>query len=109
MRFLTLGALFAATTLSAAAGPPIICQQIQIGQAHSLAWDAGAFGAKHGAYDRSSLVRAVSDALKAQHDPLVRMETLRRAAVYIAREVPEPERRGLAWELLGQSACRALQ
>jgi hypothetical protein len=112
MRFQTAGALFLAASLTLAAnarlGPPIICQQIDIGQAQSLAWGSGAFAFKPGAYDHTTLVHKISEVLKGQHDPLVRMETLRRAAVYIARDVPEPQRRGLAWELLGESACRAL-
>ena len=73
-------ALLAAPAL---AGPPGGCIDIEIGAAKSLPWGkTGQAGAKD-----YTATQAVTDTLKlldAQMPPLVRMETIRRAVLYIA-------------------------
>ncbi|HYC78854.1 MAG TPA: hypothetical protein VEI02_14610 [Planctomycetota bacterium] len=70
----------AARAASAAAGPPTLCFPIDIGDARSLPWTNDG---PDPAYDAP--VRLVDDVLallKSDADPLVRMETLRRATFY---------------------------
>src|SRR5204863_3572902 len=86
---LGLGALGAATSM----GPPIICHPIAIGEAESLPWDSGAFSTKKGYYSSAKLVADVSSILKTESEVLVRMETLRRAAVYLRNDESESLRR----------------
>lgn len=92
--FATTLTLFAAAAL---AGPPMICHPIEIGGAKSLPWGAGPhWDAKLPGYDTARLVSNTLDLL-AEHVPVVvRMETLRRAAIYAGTK---PE---LAKELAGQ-------
>jgi hypothetical protein len=82
-------------------GPPLICHSITIGENKSLPWEGGAMSTKKG-YDPKHLVKDVSALLGTTPDVVVRMETLRRAAIY-AREDGN-----VAWELLGGLALRAL-
>lgn len=63
-------------------GPPIICQPIAIGDARSIPFGEGAFS-KTGGYSAAKVLDDTIAVLKAQRDPLVHMETLRRASVYI--------------------------
>ena len=63
------------------AGPPLICHPYAIGTAKSL--PGGTFG--HGisdSYDRKTLVSDTLELLRPEMPILVRMETLRRAAIY---------------------------
>lgn len=67
----------------ALAGPPLLCHPFDIGQAPSLPWD-GSSSWYHGRadYDVKNLVRD-TDALLVPSTPvIVRMETIRRAAIY---------------------------
>lgn len=76
---LLLAALF--LPCLAFAGPPLICHPYEIGAAKSL--PGGDWG--HGlsrAYDRKNLVRDTLELLAPDTPLLVRMETLRRAALY---------------------------
>jgi hypothetical protein len=79
------------TTLAIAApvqaGPPLLCHPFDIGDAKSLPWD-GATGLSTGRADYA-IDRLVADteALLGPATPvIVRMETLRRAAIYASRD-----------------------
>lgn len=89
--------------LSAWAGPPAICHPIEIGQAKSLPWgDANDFKKGDPNYD---LKRLTPDtlALLAPGTPVrVRMETMRRAALYSTRDTR------LALDLASKLMARAL-
>jgi hypothetical protein len=97
--------LLAALILSASAayaGPPLICHQIDIGNAKSLPWISHGWnltGAE--AYDTKNLVRDTLAILDPNGPVLVRMETLRRATLY-ARNDPQA-----AKELLAKLSARA--
>jgi hypothetical protein len=68
---------------SAVAGPPLLCHPFDIGAARSLPWD-GSRGWSHGRSDYN-VQRLIADtqALLTPSTPvIVRMETLRRAALY---------------------------
>ena len=85
----------------ATAGPPMICHPVEIGDAETLPWGAGAFDE-----DKSYRVTRLADdtlaILAGSDSPLVHMETLRRAALYVD---PDPE---LATSLLARFMARAL-
>lgn len=92
-RRLAVAAVLAAIPLSAAPavaasvpaavfGPPTICHPIDIGQAHSLPWGTGNFGASAD-YDLTHTVDDTLAILRDSPDTLVHMETLRRAAIYL--------------------------
>jgi len=83
--FAVIGVLFGLAT-NALAGPPLICHAIEIGQAKSLPpidWNASGTGG----YDLKNLSRDTLAILDSNASVLVRMETLRRAAIY-ARHDP---------------------
>ncbi len=73
--------LFAAPA-PASVGPPTLCFQLDIGEATSLPWGAGAFGADPD-YDLQRLPQDTYDILLRSDDPFVHAETLRRAVVYL--------------------------
>lgn len=85
----------------AAGGPPLICFPYEIGDAASLPWGSDAFKESPG-YDRSRVVGDTLELLKAEKDTLVRMETLRRATIYVKSD------RARATELLAKLAWMAL-
>ena len=65
------------------AGPPLVCFPIPIGGAPSLAWGSGnGWDGQRPDYDRSRLAQDAVALLGAQTPVFVRMETLRRAAIY---------------------------
>ena len=68
---------------AANAGPPLICQPIEIGDANSLPWDGGAWGARAGVTP-AQVVDETLRILDSKTLVLVRMETMRRASVYLA-------------------------
>ena len=86
-RLLTTAALaVAALCLArpALAGPPLLCEPFAIGSATSLPMGTGSWRALDPKYDVSHLVEDTL-AILAPSTPLtVRMETLRRAAIYAA-------------------------
>ena len=71
----------------ALAGPPLLCHPFDIGTARSLPWD-GSKGWAQGNpdYDVKNLVRDTEALLTPSTPVLVRMETLRRAALYASRD-----------------------
>ncbi len=86
-RTLTIGvALLAA--LPALAGPPLICHPIEIGKAKSLPWNDGARGwdGADRAYDVKLLTADTLAILQPGTVVPVRMETMRRASIYAARD-----------------------
>jgi hypothetical protein len=86
MKFLLTTILLAG---SAFAGLPLICHPIEIGNAKSLPWKGGADGWEGAdrSYDRSRLATDTLALLTPGTPVAVRMETMRRAAIY-AREDP---------------------
>ena len=82
-------------------GTPLLCREFAIGDARSLPWDHGR--ACRPDYDRSRLVADVEEILKTERDLIVRLETLRRAALYTRGD------RALAWQLLGRIGLGVLE
>jgi hypothetical protein len=76
-------------TVSAQAGPPLICHPIEIGQAKSLPWTSHGWNLTgNETYDVKNLVPDTLAILDSNAPVLVRMETLRRATLY-ARHDPQ--------------------
>ena len=81
-----LVSLLAVLPAAAQAGPPLICFPIPVG-ARSLAWGSGSgWNTPSPDYDRARLTEDTVALLGPQTPVLVRMETLRRAAIYAAGE-----------------------
>ena len=86
-RLVSAAALVLAVAAPALAGPPLLCHPFDIGTAKSLPWD-GTRGWSQGRadYPLKELV-ADTDALLQPSTPvIVRMETLRRAALYASQD-----------------------
>ncbi|MFN7946447.1 MAG: hypothetical protein U0Z53_13940 [Blastocatellia bacterium] len=67
----------------ALAGPPLICHPFEIGNAKSLPWGTGSeWRALRSDYDSSRLVEDTLALLAPETPVIVRMETMRRAAIY---------------------------
>lgn len=101
--------------LTVHAGPPLICHPYAIGDAHSLPGGTkDHFGLSAG-YDRANLVNDTLALLTPATPVIVRMETLRRAALYATNEMsawrsnqPYGEAdRALALDLLQKLRARA--
>ena len=92
---LTSVAVLAALTIASPvfAGPPLLCHPFDIGTARSLPWDGtkawfqGASG-----YNVSALLADTEGLLTPSTPVIVRMETLRRAAIYASRDRQVAER-----------------
>ena len=83
MKSITLLVLVAATAL---AGPPMICEPVNIGDAKSLPWKAGnTWNGTDPAYDLASLSSDLLALLTPSAAIPLRMETMRRAAIYAAK------------------------
>lgn len=107
MKQLAALAVIAGSMAVVQAGPPMVCHEIVIGEAKSLPWDGGRGGSDSG-YSTKKLVGDTVKLLEAEPSPLVRMETIRRAAVYTSYE--EGAARGaLAWELAATLINRAAE
>ena len=78
------GALIAGLASPALAGPPLVCFPFDIGTATSLPWNSssGSFKGMRSDYDLDRLNRDTIALLTPSTPVLVRMETLRRAALY---------------------------
>lgn len=86
----SVSALFAVGLLlatAAVAGPPLVCHPFEIGKAASLPW-GGAWHTGSASYDVSKLPADTLALLKPDTPVIVRMETLRRAAMYAAANQP---------------------
>ncbi len=94
--------LFAA---AAVAGPPLICHPFAIGRAESLPWSDAAdlqpWNAPSSSYDLKRLSQDVVSLLNEKAPVIVRMETIRRAALYAAKDT------SAAQELLSRLGNRA--
>jgi hypothetical protein len=83
---MALLSMFAATA-PAFAGPPLLCHPFDIGNARSLPWSAsGTWSEGRPDYDVSRLVADSEALLTAATPVIVRMETLRRAAIYASKD-----------------------
>ncbi|HLJ30513.1 MAG TPA: hypothetical protein VKY85_27665 [Candidatus Angelobacter sp.] len=72
---------------SALAGPPLICHRIEIGTAKSLPWAGDSWNLSgNESYDTRNLVRDTLAILDSNPPVLVRMETLRRATLYVRKD-----------------------
>lgn len=79
--------LAALLTAPAYAGPPLICHPVSIGDARSLPWDPNAgWNGMLASYDTAHLVDDTLALVVPQSPVEVRMETLRRAAIYTSRD-----------------------
>lgn len=69
------------------AGPPLLCHPFDIGSAHSLPWGSGSGWLQPAPdYVLAHLVADTTTVLGASTPVVVRMETLRRAAIYASRD-----------------------
>lgn len=91
----------ASPSVLSAYGPPMVCHEVLIGKSRSLPWDGGHGGADS-KYDVSKLPADTVDLLIKEPSALVRMETLRRAAVYLSYSRGDGKAKGLAWQLIGR-------
>jgi hypothetical protein len=104
MKKLLLALVFAlwVTAAPALAGPPLVCGAIDIGTAQSLPWSsAPGWNGALASYDLAHLGDDTVSLLTPQTPVTVRRETLRRAAVYAARQT------GLAEALAVRLIARA--
>ena len=77
----------------AVAGPPLLCHPFDIGPAQSLPWDgSGSWFHGRAGYRLSNLVADTEALLTPQTPVIVRMETLRRAAIYASQDPKVAER-----------------
>jgi hypothetical protein len=85
--FLILICLLGAAIAPALAGPPLICHPIDIGNARSLPWNTQnpGWNGMLPDYNVSHLVQDTLTLLQPDTPVQVRMETLRRAAIYSSR------------------------
>ena len=75
------------------AGPPLLCHPFDIGNARSLPWDGSkAWFQGAAGYDVSGLLADTEAILTPSTPVIVRMETLRRAAIYASRDRQVAER-----------------
>lgn len=88
-------------TGTADAGPPLICFPYQISDSSSLPWGPGTFDTSS-RYDPSRVVDDTLGLLKTEKSMLVRMETLRRATIYLRKD------RARASELLAKLGWMAM-
>jgi hypothetical protein len=103
--FRTLLGFFAFSVLAvfvprAHAGPPLICWPFDIGEAKTLPWSGSTWAAAKADYDLSRLPKDTLALLTPTTPVIVRMETLRRATVYVMKD------RRIASELLARLQAR---
>lgn len=92
---------------TARAGPPAICWPVEIGDAKSLPWGKEAFE-RDKAYDARRVVEDTLALLDGTMPVLVRMETLRRATIYLEDSQPGRDAllRALTARVLDAEAAR---
>ena len=91
-----------ALAVPALAGPPFVCHPFDIGTAKSLPWgETNNYLAMRDDYDFAHVVADVDKVLTPETPTIVRMETLRRAAIYSSRD------RAVARDLLAFVITRA--
>ena len=81
---LTAMALWAAFSIPACAGPPLVCHRLEIGSFRSLPWgdDPAAWDQPSGNYNVVDLSKETLALLTPEMPVIVRMETIRRAVIY---------------------------
>ena len=86
--FLIAGLAVLGTLSTVNAGPPLICDPYNIGDAQSLPWGGAGNGWDNPdrAYDVKNLKHDALALLNQSTPVLVRMETMRRAAIYAAKD-----------------------
>ena len=112
MRSVTLVPTFAAFALitfaagPALAGPPLVCFPFDIGTARSLPWDSqsGNWNGMRGDYPGTRLTGDTLALLTPTTPVIVRMETLRRAAIYATKDAAAG--RALLETLLGRAKAK---
>jgi hypothetical protein len=105
-----LAALFAAVLFMptlALAGPPLICHPYSIGSAKSLPSGMGVHGVSS-SYDRKNVVRDTLELLTPDTPIIVRMETLRRAAIYATANLRGWDRTGSGYTAEDRELAAAL-
>ena len=85
----------------ALAGPPLLCHPYEIGAAKSLPWQGHEWWPGRDDYNVANLVADTQALLTPDTPVIVRMETLRRAAIYAMRD------RNVATQLLATIVKRA--
>jgi hypothetical protein len=93
--------LMLALARPALAGPPLLCHPYEIGAAKSLPWQGHDWWPGRGDYKVANLVADTQALLTPDAPVIVRMETLRRAAIYAMRD------RNIATQLLATIVKRA--
>jgi hypothetical protein len=84
---LALGVAVFGFASTAEAGPPLLCHPFEIGGAKSLPWGDGSnWNSPKAGYDLINLVQDTLALLSPELPVIVRMETLRRAAIYSQRD-----------------------
>lgn len=79
--------LWMAGAAMAMAGPPLICQKVEIGTAKSLPWkDVNGWNGTLPSYNLAKLADETLAILTPQAGLALRMETIRRAAIYAAKD-----------------------
>lgn len=79
--------LVLAMAAPAVAGPPLVCHPFEIGTAKSLPWGEGnSWDLPVKNYDRARLIGDTLALLNPGTPVIVRMETIRRAAIYASKE-----------------------
>lgn len=79
--------LFVAATAMAVAGPPLICQRVEIGTAKSLPWrNVDSWNGAVPTYKLAALADETLAILTPSAPMALRMETMRRAAIYAAKD-----------------------
>ena len=96
-----VGMLMLGNAGTALAGPPLLCHPYEIGQASSLPWQGHEWWPGRSDYKVANLVTETMAILTPSTPVLVRMETMRRAAIYATRD------RGVAEQLLTAVLGRA--
>ena len=86
-RIIAFAVAIAALAAPVFAGPPLLCHPFDIGSARSLPWGSGASWSETAPnYDVTHLTADTMALLTAGAPVVVRMETLRRAAIYATRD-----------------------
>lgn len=100
----TLLAALVLTAPAMFAGPPMICHPVEIGGARSLPWVEGSrdWNSPRADYDTKRLKGDALALLVPEAPVAVRMETLRRAAIYGKKD------KAAGWELLAALLARAV-
>ncbi|MGH9671543.1 MAG: hypothetical protein ACRD44_00035 [Bryobacteraceae bacterium] len=98
---LAAGLVLLSTTVQA--GPPLICHPFDIGTAKSLPWGSGpGWNTPASNYDVTRVTADTLNLLETGMPVIVRMETLRRAAIYSSKHP------AVAYELVARLTAKAL-